>query len=302
MGWLDDRAELLAAHARSVVAAGEWLDGEPCRTLRARFDAVAPGDAGGAVEVAAGLLAEEQHIEALLAPLIDGLRADPLFEPPFRVHRDSLRIGAVLFDHPAVSISAGVLFADALASLPPPRTVVMTGRFSVVRYHRAAGATLARWTLNDGRCRPAEPLSLGDGVVVRNDGRRQASLLTGAARDVATLTATIRYGAAPAMREFSMADGAPVREATLDDTVSRTGALLTLLRLSGRADAESAFDAASRHDEHHLRWTAMREWLALDVARALPRLEEMAGADPHPEVRGVAGATLLQARAALCPA
>lgn len=302
MGWLADRVALAAAHARSVAAGQAWLDGEPCRALRDRFDAVAAGDVDGAIDTAVTVLADRGIVAAMLAPLIEALQADPLFEPPFRVHRDPLRIGAVLFDHPAVSISAGVLSADALSALPRPATVVMTGRHTVVRYHRAAGATLARWRLKEGVCEPVAPLTLTDGVVLHSNGGCEASLLTDAPRDVATVTAMIRYGAGPAMNEFAVAGGAPVRRATLDDGVSRTETLMTLLRWSGRADAGPQFEAVSRHDEHHLRWTAMREWLALDVRGASERLEAMAVTDPHPDVRAAAAATLPMVRRALCPA
>lgn len=315
MDWLDDSAAFAAAHDRSRVIGRAWRDSPPVRDLTARFDAVMADETSGhsreeiqaaAMDAAEAWLSDAGALGTLLSPLIAALREDSRFEPPFRVHRDPLRIGAVVFDHPLVTITAGVMFADALATLPPARTVVLTGRRSVTRYHRAAGARLARWTLAEGACRRTADMTLSDGLILRLDGRRQGMVVTAAPRDVVTVTATLRPAPGGVMREFAVADGAPVRTATLDDEVSRTSALLTLLRISGRSDAGTAFDAASRHTEHHLRWTAMREWLALDVCGALPRLVEMAADDPHREVRGAAAVTLdlarQRVRAAACHA
>ena len=67
---------------------------------------------------------------------------------------------------------------------------------------------------------------------------------------------------------------------------------LTLLRHLGRTDAAPLFAEATQADDFALRWHAMRELVALDPAAALPRLTAMAAADPHPEVRRAAQATL----------
>jgi hypothetical protein len=80
--------------------------------------------------------------------------------------------------------------------------------------------------------------------------------------------------------------------------------LLTLLRVSGRADAGDVFDAATHGPAPHARWSAMREWLALDADAAAPRLDAMAAGDPDPEVRDLARATraLVARRRVACPA
>lgn len=67
---------------------------------------------------------------------------------------------------------------------------------------------------------------------------------------------------------------------------------LTLLRHLGRTDAAPLFAEATQADDFALRWHAMRELVALAPAAALPRLTAMAAADPHPEVRRAAQATL----------
>ncbi|AQR74718.1 hypothetical protein [Sphingomonas sp. LM7] len=294
---LATREALIAAGARSRATMLEWREGSAYRAAGAAF-----ADCGDSPEHAADcaerLLADPDWAGALLAPLVRALAADPLFEPALKFHRDALRVGAVLFDCPTASIAASVTGAAAMATLPPPATIVFTGRLAVTRTIRAGGASLRRWiaapmhaqfgSTGAGRCTPDDVRPLHDDAVHRTDGRTQAQLIVDAADDVVTLVATIRSGAAPLMREYDIATGVLLRVADADDRPSRKGMLLHFLRVAGRADAQDRFEAETRTDDFHLRWTAMREWLALDAARAMPRLAEMAAADPSDEVRRAA--------------
>lgn len=278
--------------------AADFRRSEAYRALESAF--APPAEAERA---ARALLADDGWVGDLLAPLVKALADDPWFEPPFRVNRDALRIGAVLFESPAVSITATILSADALAALPPPRSVVVPGRLTLTRYVRSGGARLRLWdavaaaagdvyAANAGRCVAAPSIDLADGAVVRLDGRTQGHLLEGARADVVTLGATIRAATAPFMREYDIATGALIRTATNDDRAARTQMLLGYLRLAARRDAAAMFDAATRDPAFFLRWAAMREWLAVDAGAAVPRLREMAAGDPNAEVRTAAAATL----------
>lgn len=269
-------------------------------------------DADAVAAQAAGLLADNGWISSLIEPLVAGLTADDFFQPPLRVNRDPLRIGAALFDHPLVTISATILSADMLARQPSPQTVVVPGRLSVVRYWRSGGAVLRRWQAEAARadfsaqhalpCQPIGAVALSDGDVLTVDGRTQAVVIDAPTADVVTITATVRVDAAPVMREYAIDDGRLLRVAALDDQAARAQMVLTFLRHIGRGDAASCFDAASRDPVWFLRWSAMREWLAIDVAGALPRLREMVD-DPHAEVRAAAAQMLPIAEARqLCPA
>ncbi len=293
---ITDAETLRAAHDRSLAVAAAWRDGAGYRHAEAAF----AGEGLTADDVAvraAGLLADDRWIEALIAPLIGALAEDDWFQPPLRVSRDALRIGALLVDHPLVTISASILSADVLRSLPPPRSVVVPGRLSVVRYWHSGGATLRRWrTERAGSgfsaqaaapCHPIESLMLIDGDVLTIDGRIHAMQIDGATADVVTITATIRADSAPFMREYAIDDGRLLCVAALDDQASRAQMLLAFLRHSGRADAGKSLSAATHDPAYFVRWWAMREWLALDVAGALPRLREMT-ADPNAEVRAAA--------------
>lgn len=294
------RAAILAARERSARTNAQWRAGTAYQQAAANFADCADGV--GAAERAAAraeaLLSDSGWAAALLAPLVRALADDPLFEPPFKFHRDALRVGAVLFDCPVASIAASVTSATAMAMLPPPRTIVFTGRIAITRTIRAGAARLARWQAEPpdahfradraAPCRSLGSEPLRDGAVHRTDGRREAQLVCDAAADVVTLVATIRTGAAPLLREYDRASGALIRMGDADDRPSRTEMLLRLLRVTGRADAAPCFADATRAPFFHLRWAAMREWLALDAAAALPRLATMARDDSNPEVRAAA--------------
>lgn len=191
----------------------------------------------------------------------------------------------------------------------PPATVIVSGRMAVTRWVRAGGATLRRWRTEPvtpqftaalaAPCTPLDPVALADGAMLRVDGRTDGQLATGATSAMVTLTATIRTGAAPLMREYRVADGALLRVGSGDEAASRVEMLLTFLRESGRADAGQRFAEATRDPAFQLRWAAMREWLALDARAALPRLREMAASDPHGEIRASARVTLATLRTRL---
>ncbi len=244
---------------------------------------------------ARALLTDHMWIADLIAPLVDGLRADPWFDPALRFTRDGLRTAIVLADLPEVTLTASVTSAAALAQLALPATLVLSGRRALTHYVRGEGTQVRRWQLVEDaqrRCVEIAPLHLQDGDLIALDGRREARLIVAAPRDVVAITATAKPGADALMHEFSTGDGHHVRSATADDRASRAELLLALLRASGRSDAADSFDAISRDPAFHLRWAAMREWLMLDARAARSRLAEMAAADPDAGVRAAAVLTL----------
>ncbi len=307
---IPSRAALAESTDRSHQLAQAWRSDETVTYLADAFAACDPPAADAVADVAERVLADAGWIAPLLEPLIDALATDPWFEPPIRVTRDTLRTTALLLELPAMTLTATILSAAAMRDAPAPTTLAASGRLSVARYHRAGGARLSRWAAGEidtafstGTAPALVPLStvmLDDGMVCRIDGRRHAHLIHGATGDVAILTFATRGGGLT--REYDRATGHLLRAATSDDAASRTRLLLTLLRVDGRRDAGAHFATATRDAAFHLRWDAMREWLALDPPAALPRLREMAANDPHDEVRAAAARTLPMGEARLCRA
>ncbi|HEV7287362.1 hypothetical protein [Sphingomonas sp.] len=281
-----------AARERATCANAAFADAVRER-IAARFDGLTDADA--VLRQARALLADSGWIAGLIAPLVDALRADPWFDPALRITRDAMRTAVVLADLPAVSLTASVTSAAALARLDSPATLVLSGRRALTLYARGGQAQVRRWRLADTeprRCVEIARQLLGDGDLIEQDGRREGRLIVAATSDVVAVTATAKLGADPLMHEFAIADGRLVRSATADDRSSRAELLLALLRASGRSDAADSFDAMTRDPAFHLRWAAMREWLMLDARAARPRLAQMAAADPDPGVQAAAAQTL----------
>lgn len=304
------RALLAAAADRSRRVTAAWRSSPAVERIADAFAGCDAAAVDAVADVAEGLLRDDRWIAPLLAPLVEALAEDPWFEPPVRVTRDALRTTALLLELPAVTLTATILSAAEMARAPSPSTLAASGRLSVARYHRAGGATLQRWLAGDEGAgfsaaaapplRPLPALALTDGMVCRIDGRRHAHLISGATGDVALLTFATRGGGLT--REYDRATGTLLRTATSDDAASRTRLLLTMLRVDGRADAGAHFAAATHDPAFHLRWDAMREWLALDPRAAAPRLRAMASDDPHDEVRAAAARTLPLVEERLCRA
>ncbi|MBW4330154.1 hypothetical protein KY084_04600 [Stakelama sp. CBK3Z-3] len=262
-------------------------------------------DAGQAAALIEAEFARPGRIGQWLDPMLARLRTDPLYQPPLSAKRDAARTSLLLFESPELIVSATIGHYGATPQ--PARTITLSGRVQVTAYPSAAGATLHRWRLGGDRLAHAGRFPLADGDIVRCDGRSEGHFVEPAAHgQIVALTAAIRIGALPVLREYSRRDGHLLRTGTADSDASRRQMLLMLLRATGDNRADEAFDHASRHDACFLRWEAMREWLGHDARAALPRLREMAASDPEAMLRASAGEMARRVEARLaeasCPA
>ncbi|WNO53908.1 hypothetical protein [Stakelama saccharophila] len=307
---------MIDARRRSADFAADWAESGPVR--RAAADFADGGDEATLIARARQLLRDPGWLEAMLFPAVAALARDPFFEPPFRVDRDAVRTGAILFENDRVRIACTHWSARALARRGAPSAVVVPGRLTVSAYVHAGEALLERWEAgvagDDFRAASApparrlKPVRLHDGRVVVQDGRHRAHRIVRASRDLLSVGVTLLAGQAAIAREYRRADGRLSRVAMLDARPARSAMLLTLLRELGAAGAGECFRDASHDPAFFLRWEAMRQWLAHDAAAALPRLADMAHGDPHPEVRAAAAGMLPAVRRRLdgerlpCPA
>lgn len=305
------RHPMVAARARSTAYAERWRQAGVVAWLNRCF-----ARETNAERVAGTLLKDLGWLNRLLGGPMTQLADDPWFEAPLRCSRDRMRTGAVVYDGPAASISASILSAGGEGrggrgdSLPP--TVIASGRLVMTCYVDAGGARLRRWSVGApddpfvaANAAPARALGsapLGDGQVLRHDGRVEAHQLYGQSADVVMVSILLRHEAVAVAREYAVDDGRLLRAAWLDDRPVRSAMLLRLMRALERGDAAAAIESASRDPAFFLRWEAMREWLAMDAGAAMPRLAEMAGHDPHPQVRDAAAAMLRVVQARLASA
>ena len=149
------------------------------------------------------------------------------------------------------------------------------------------------------------PRAVAAGEVWTLDTARSAFTLSDAHRDVLLLELAVQPPSPLPVRSYDIASGQLVRTASARRDSSFRQMALALLRSFGRTDAAPFFAAETRSEDFAARWSAMREFVALDPAAAHPHLASMAARDPHPEVRRAAAATLAlypPAKADPCPA
>jgi len=231
---------------------------------------------------------------------------DPFFRPPVRSGLSEIQAGLLLIDRPLLSIYLSVASAAAIAekrlSRSGPASIAFSGRRSIYRFLRAGGAVLSLWEApeiepgfsagSSGSCRLVEQRPIVDGDLLELDGRRHGFVIESARSDIVYLQASTPAGAAPLMVEYDSQTLLFAGASSSDEVSSRVQLMLSLLRTMDRRDAAPLFREMLNGPNFFDRWHAMREFLALDSALALPHLREMAALDPHPEVRAAAGSTL----------
>lgn len=304
--WLEDKAAR-AATAAAMRAQQDAMAAIPAFIeLKQALRPAAERGAAAVLALALRLLEDDATIAAILDRAISAAAADPFCRPPLRASRNEVQDGLLLFSDPALTIQVAVMSADALAikraSSQGPAAIAFTGQRSLFRFVRAGGATLSVWTASvigpgftaaaAGPCRLRERRQPADGEVIEFDGRCESFVVDSARSDLIYLFAATPLEAGPVAVDYDPQTLEPIAASSTDDAGSRTQLMLALLRTMGRRDAAPLFAELLPARHFHARWQAMRELLALDTQLALPHLRRMAGADPHPEVREAAAATL----------
>lgn len=308
--FLPDHDHLQRSEAHSRAVARDWAASAGYRRLVALF---ADGDARDAEQIAdraEGLFATPDWLGVLLGPLIDALRDDRWFQPPLRVSQAGGRIGAVLFQSPAVTVTASVTApGQRPQNLSQDAVVVMPGRLAVTYCHSAGGARWARFEAGPADrdvsvrsaplCMPAGETMLANGGIYRHDGRTGGQVLLGGAGSVVLVTAMIALQSGFFVRDYATATGRLLRLTALDDAAARSQLLLAFLARANRPEAQAALAEMSHDAAFFVRWAAMQQWLAIDAGAAIGRLHQMAAGDAHPEIRAAAAAMVPLAEAHL---
>ena len=276
--------------------------------LRLEADlAAAEGRSAAAVlDAARNFLDDEQAVTLCLAPLIEAALSDPFFRPPLRHGSSPVHTGLLLFDRPELMIFLSVVSAEAVAAKRVFRqggaSIILPGTHSLYKFLKSGEATLSIWEapeVNAGfssaagtTCRRAERRLMRDGETLELDGGRHTFVIDHAVSDIVYLHATTQVGAAPLSVQYDSESLEFVGASSTDEASSRAHLMLSLLRSMDRRDAAPVFEAMLESPHFYMRWAAMRDFLALDAARAVPHLQEMARSDRHPDVREAAAQTL----------
>jgi hypothetical protein len=307
--WLGDR-EAQGVTSENMETVARQLRRLPClERLYDALDRARNEEADAVLALAEAFVSTPGAIAEVLGVLVAAAAADPYFRPHLGVASSEVHEGLLLVEHPALSLTLGVMSADAIAAKRAERrggaSLVFTGRRTVFHFLKSGAATLSLWAApgigpsftarDSGRCRFVERLRIEDGQKVDIDGARCAFIVEETERDIVFVCAESSAGTGPLAVEYDWRTRRFVGASSTDEASSRTQLMLTLLRVMDRRDAAPLFGEMLRSEHFYARWQAMREFLALDAGAALPHLRDMAAADPHGEVRQAAASTLARA-------
>lgn len=303
-----DAARCAALRAAEAGLAARWrsADARPAglAAAMAAADATA-ADPGRAIEYLRPWLADTGWLAARLADALALLAADPFARPPLPVVGSGGGPGGlILAERGAVRLSLQLLPFE-IAGAAPATALFVPGR-AAIRVLAAGGASLALHHValskaeeagaftaaGAARCASDPPRPLHDGERLELDTTRTAFTVAGARGDVLLLDLSVRPPSPLPARAHDIASGRLVHLAASRRDSSFRQMALALLRAMERRAAAPLFLAATHAGDFAARWAVMRDLVALDPAAARPRLAQMAAADPHPEVRAAAAATL----------
>lgn len=295
------RLHAVAARLESDWRMADALPGGLAATIGALRDA--PPDL--AVAALQPWLRDVAWLRARLADAMELLAADPFARPPLRpVGGGEGAAGLVLADRGNIRLSLQIHRFEQGSRAPS--TAIFIPGVAAIRVLASGGAMLHRHrvALSEAEAagifsaaaaapcqsEPARPLATGE--TLHLDTAREAFSLSHAAGDVLLLELAVQPPSPLPIRGYDIASGRLAHvSASRRDSSFRTMAL-ALLRSFGRADAAPLFVEATHAGDFAARWSALRELVALDPAAARARVEAMAAADPHPEIRRAAAATL----------
>jgi hypothetical protein len=304
--WLDDQAAQEATAERFLNVAIRLRALRPLRRLREQLDKLDGLEGQAVLACARAAMMDPTLLDEIFDCLVEAASADPFFRPLMRNVATDIHSGILLFDNPQLTLFLSVMPAESLAAKrlgrDGRRSIVFPGQLSLHQFIRSGGATFSFWEAplieagftaqGSGRCRLAERRRIKDGELIELDGRRQTFVIDHASSDLVYLQAVASAGRAPLTVEYDSDSFEFVGASSTDEVSSRTQMMLALLRTMERHDAVPLMIAMLDNPNFYARWQAMRELLALDAQAAIPHLRNFAAADPHPEVRAAAAATL----------
>lgn len=253
--------------AAILAALGDYGAGAPLAAL--------PVMVPGLAQVVADHAAARALTDGLIAPLLAALRDEPLAQFPLghsatpgfarlrlaQAGRASLTLTA--FARQAAILPTSALFEDGEA-----HEIVLAGTARAL-CHRLAGGELH-----------SKALACGPGTRLVRSGADEARQMVEVMRPLLVLQLTRTAECPVPSREIALADGAQIKAISgCKQTSQKMMALGVLGALQHRPAAEAMARLALDHDAaRDLRWEALRQSLALDAARGLAVLMQLAEA------------------------
>lgn len=242
---------------------------------------------------------------ALMAPLCEALAAAPLGQVPLRHFSDDTVSMLMLARRGNVSLALQAIDGRAAARRPLPRSAgfVPGQSWERVVAGSAEASRIALVRLRPGGAELAmQPVKLKAGDCHHRDGAREVVQLRSVSGILVSLKLQCRDTDGEPTREYALADGALLHQATNSSQDSRLELAMTLLGRMGRTDAAPLLGAmAEERGSASLRWQALRECLGLDTATGFAALSTVARRvdDPLAGPAGALRAQLLESYPAL---
>lgn len=297
--WLASRRRQAETRRLSEDWADRWTHHPLFAELRADLSATDKSSVSAVLGAAEHFMSRTADLEHMFAGLIELASIDPFVMPPLAATVTEINTGYLLFSDETLTISIGVISAEALAAkkvgASGTTAIPFTGLLTSYRFLKSGGATMSFWeapaTGSDfsgdiaRACRFAGRRRIEDGEAFVIDGRCRSLVIEHLDADMLCLQASVQAEAAPLSIDYDSRTLHYLGATSTDEASSRTQMMVTLLRCMDRTDAVPVIEQALASPHFYTRWHVMREMLALDADAALPGLRRMAQADPHPEVR-----------------
>lgn len=300
-----DALRTAAIRATASDLAAAWRIGDTAPTgLLTAFAAASDAEPDQAIARLRPWLADPRWLGARLAEALALLAVDPFARPPLRIVGGGGGPGGlILAECGAIRLSLQLLPFEATA--PPTTALFVPGR-AAIRVLAAGGARLtlhhvalsaaeeagAFTAAGASPCRSDPPRALAAGDMFDLDTARTSFTIAGATGDVLLLELAVQPPSPLPMRTYELVSRRLTHLSASRRDSSFRAMTLALLREMDRRDAAPLFVEATLAEDFAARWSAMRDFVALDPATARLRLADMATSDPHPEVRRAAVATL----------
>lgn len=291
-------------HAQTELgtALAAWHADPGVAPVLADFERYAAGTALGELPALAALFREcasgaRRLVEPLLEAMCGALAGAPLGIVPLRHCADGTMSSLLLAHRGAAMLTLVAIDGAGLAARTPPTSVCLAEgeEWEIVLAGRGAGRLVER---RGGKLR-AHPVDLAPGVAFGREAGREALVFDRVDGVLLGLRLQRRGDLTIPKREFALADGALLRQASASSRESRHEVAVALLGRMGRTDAAPLLAEIARDDRlgDSLRWQALRECLGLDTAAGFWTLTAIAraGADPLAVPAGALRAQLLEA-------
>ena len=310
-----DPALQVQAQVGLVTALATWQASPQAQPVLDGFARFAEGTPLAALDALSALFGgdEAQGARNFVAPLLTAwslaMSDQPLGLVPLRHVANRASASLLLATAGEATLTLVALDGAALNTAPAAQSASFAP--SEVWEVILSGTGEARLVERRGETIAAHPLLLEPGLALGRDGEREALLIDAVDGAMVLLRLQRRVETMQPRREFALADGRLLRQASATPRESRHEVAVALLGRMGRKDAAPLLAEIARDEGHgdSLRWQALRECLGLDSATGFWTLTAISrgGSDPLAVPAGALRAQLLEtypqlAEVEMCPA